>query len=357
MVSLMGWGLVFGLVTISQLCAEESGTNSLFRWPADTTPNAIGQRVAGYMLPRWQVTGPVDPNVQDFTGLLQFAKRTGNDAARAQLIERMAPLLKQFEENPGCLQRRVDHSVFGAVLLEIYLQTKDARYLAAGKLLADRQWQQPRADGLSSESRFRAEDMYLIATLQGNAFRATAKPVYLDRAAATLSAYAEKLQDANGLFRHGSQACFWGRGNGFAAAALATVLSDLPSAHPQRARLMASYTRLMAAVGQHQTTNGFWNQLIDVPDSYPELSATAMLTASFAVGVKNGWLKPDDYTAITRQGWLSLMDKIGNSGKVYQISVAAEPSASAEYYMNLPVQRGGREGQSAVLWCAMVLLD
>jgi rhamnogalacturonyl hydrolase YesR len=308
------------------------------------------------MRPRWQVTGPADPNVQDFTCLLQFARKTGDDALRSQLIERIEPLLKQFETNPDSLQRRVDHSVFGAVLLELYLQTKNPRYLNSGKQLADRQWQNPRGDGLSSESRFRAEDMYLITTLQVQAFRATADPVYLDRAALTLSVYREKLQDGNGLFRHGPGACYWGRANGFAAVALATLLSELPATHPERLRLMTSYTSLMAAAAQHQGASGWWNQLLDLPDSYAELSGSAMLTCALAVGVKNGWLASDGYTSVTRRGWLALMDKMGNSGKVYQVSVAAEPSASVEYYLNLPVQRGGREGQNAVLGCALALV-
>ena len=95
---------------------------------------------------------------------------------------------------------------------------------------------------------------------------------------------------------------------------------------------------------------------MDVPDSYAESSGTAMLTCALAVGVRNGWLAPGDYTPVVRRGWLSLMDKVGNSGKVYQVSVAAEPSANAVHYLNLPVQRGGREGQVAVLWCALALL-
>jgi len=350
--------LACGLATIGRLEGNKARTNDLIHWPARGTPEEIGRKTADYMLPRWQPAGPADPGVQDFMVLFQFAGKTADEASRSKLLERVDSLTRQFEENPGCLQRRADHSAFGAVWLEIHLQTGNPRYLTLGRRLADRQWENPGADGLSGESRFRVEDMHWITALQVRAFRSTGEPAYLDRAARTLSAYCDRLQDANGLFRHGVSAPFyWGRGNGFAGIALATLLTELPTTNAHHAGLLAAYQKLMTAVAQHQGPGGRWNQLIDTPNSYAETSATAMLTQGIAVGVGEGWLAPDRFTSSARRGWLSLLEKVGNSGKVYHVAVAAEPSSSSEYYLNLPVQRGGREGQIAVLQCALALIE
>jgi unsaturated rhamnogalacturonyl hydrolase len=352
----LGLALFLLLPALRGLGADAAGTNNLSNWPARMTPKEVGQKVADYMVPRWQAAQPSDPNVQDFVWLLQYAKQTGTDSMRLQLVERIEPLLAQFEANPDCLRRRADHSMFGAALFEVYIQTGKPRYLTSGRLIADRQWKEPQAGGLPNEARFRAEDMYFITALQIQAFRATTNFVYQDRAALALSVCCDKLQDGSGLFRHGEGAPHWGRANGFASVALVMLLSDLPAAHAQRGKLMAAYTRMMAAAIHHQSDKGLWNQLIDVPDSYGESSGTALLTCALAAGVKHGWLASDTDVYAVRKGWLSLMDKVGNSGKVYQVSVPAEPTANASDYLNLPAQRGGREGQVAVLCCALTLL-
>jgi unsaturated rhamnogalacturonyl hydrolase len=117
-------------------------------------------------------------------------------------------------------QRHVDHAIFGIVPLELYIRTKDPQYLALGKKLADEQWENPTPEGLSGETRFWIDDAYMITILQLQAYRATGDNAYLDRAALEMVAYLDKLQKPNGLFYHGPEfPFFWGRGNGWVAAA------------------------------------------------------------------------------------------------------------------------------------------
>jgi len=88
-------------------------------------------------------------------------------------------------------------------------------------------------NGLSDQTRFWIDDMYMITILQVQAFRATGDRVYLDRAALEMVAYIDKLQQPNGLFFHGVNAPhFWGRGNGWIAAGMPELLSELPADHP-----------------------------------------------------------------------------------------------------------------------------
>ena len=87
----------------------------------------------------------------------------------------------------------------------------------------------PRADGLSGETRFWIDDMYMITMLQVEAYRATGERKYINHAALEMKAYLDKLQQPNGLFYHRADApFFWGRGNGWVAAGMAELLRSLP---------------------------------------------------------------------------------------------------------------------------------
>ena len=66
--------------------------------------------------------------------------------------------------------------------------------------------------------------MYMVGSLQVQAYKSTGDMVYLDRAAQFLQVYVDTLQRSNGLFHHREDAPFcWGRGNVWAVAALTEV--------------------------------------------------------------------------------------------------------------------------------------
>jgi rhamnogalacturonyl hydrolase YesR len=114
----------------------------------------------------------------------------------------------------------VDYNVFGIWPFEMYRQTANDEYLKLAKELADDEFENPREDGLSAYTRFWIDDMYMVGSLQVQAYKSTSKRLYLDRAALTLKAYCDSLQRENGLFFHREDVPFyWGRGNGWAAAA------------------------------------------------------------------------------------------------------------------------------------------
>jgi rhamnogalacturonyl hydrolase YesR len=198
--------------------------------------------------------------------------------------------------------------VFGIVPLEIAVQTKDPKYLAEGKYWADRQWENPQPDGLSAETRFWVDDMYMLTMLQLEAYRATGDRMYLDRDAKEMVAYLDKLQQPNGLFFHAPDVpFFWGRGDGWFAAGMAEILRDLPSDHPQRARILEGYRKMMAGLLEHQGKDGMWRELIDHEEAWPETSSSAMFTFAMITGVKNGWLDAATYGPAARKAWIAVV--------------------------------------------------
>ena len=173
----------------------------------------------------------------------------------------------------------MDSTIFGAVPLEIYIQTKQQKYLDMGHGLADKQWEDPTPEGLTKQSRFWIDDLYMVTMVQLQAYRATGDVKYLDRAALEMSTYLDKLQQSNGLFYHAPDVpFFWGRGNGWVAAGMAELLRSLPENHPQRARILQGFRKMMEALLRFQGKDGMWRQLIDRPESWPESSCTAMFT-------------------------------------------------------------------------------
>jgi unsaturated rhamnogalacturonyl hydrolase len=328
-------------------------------WPAGASPLEVGKKLADNMLPRWQITRPSVHYAEDSAWMtaLKFAAMTRDEELKTKLIRRFDRFLEPDGRKLMSMQRHVDHTIFGIVPLELYMQTQDERYLDIGKMLADRQWEHPDANGLSGETRFWIDDMYMITILQVQAFRATGDKVYLDRAALEMVAYLDKLQQPNGLFYHGPKfPFFWGRGNGWVAAGMTELLSELPAAHPQRARIMEGYQKMMEALLKNQDADGMWHQLIDHPESYEETSSSAMFTYAFITGVKKGWLTDPAYATAARKAWLALQNYIDADGNVDKVCVGTGQTNSLEFYLNRPTQKGNPHGQAPVLWCAVALL-
>src|ERR1700738_744991 len=220
-------------------------------WPAGTSPAEVGKRVAEHFVasPHADPKHIVYQEVCTWYGALTFAQLSGDKDLSAKLIQRFDPLLTPAGADLIGKDRHVDFTVFATGPLEIYLRTKDPKYLDLGKSFPDRQWEDPTPDGLTSETRFWIDDMYMITTVQVQAFRATGDSKYLDRAALEMVAYLDKLQQPNGLFFHAPDAPFyWGRGNGWVAAGMTELLRALPADHPQRARILAAYREMMQAL-------------------------------------------------------------------------------------------------------------
>lgn len=289
-------------------------------------------------------------------GALTFADVTGNQELLDSLIARYEVLL---DPDTDLISRKphVDMSVIGIIPLQIHLITGEQKWLDLGLTFADRQWANPREDGLTQETRWWIDDMYMIGMLQMQAFRATGEDVYADRAAREIAAYLERLQQDNGLFFHGPEApFFWGRGNGWVASALAQVLDALPEDHELRPMIMERYLTMMGSLLRYQSDNGMWRQLVDYPYSWAESSCTAMFSYAMSVGVAHGWLEADEYLPAVENGWAALAAHLDPAGNLREICVGTGQQNDIEYYLARPRQSGDFHGQAPVLWLTGVFL-
>jgi unsaturated rhamnogalacturonyl hydrolase len=327
-------------------------------WPENADPHSIGDRVAAHFLPAPHMTPIVYPEVCVWYGALKYAEATGNTTLQSQLQDRYHQLLAPQSATLIPDKEHVDFEIFGVVPLQISIETKDAATQQAGLHFADRQWRKPQPDGLSGESRYWIDDMYMLEILQLEAFRATGDRKYIDRAANEMVAYLRRLQQPNGLFYHAPDVpFFWGRGNGWVAAGMTEMLLSLPADHPQRAEILAGYQKMMAELIKDQNPDGTWRQLIDHPEAWEESSSTGMFTFAMVEGVRHAWVPEDTYGPAARKGWIALAGFVDQNADVTNICIGTNKQNSLDYYLARPRKTGDFHGQAPVLWTARALLE
>ena len=329
-------------------------------WPAGVSPTEVGKKVAEHFLtaPTQYTKTVFYAEAGTWYGALQFAELTHDDALRQKLVERLDPMMPG-----GATPERVPHAhhvdaaIFGIVPLEVGRQLKDKKYVEFGQTFADDQWKSPDASGLSDETRFWIDDMYMLTMLQLEAYRATGDRKYLDRDAKEMVAYLDKLQQPNGLFYHAPDVkYFWGRGDGWVAAGMAEMLSTLPEDHPDRARILQGYKLMMGALLKYQGKDGMWRQLIDHDEAWPESSSSGMFSFAMITGVKKGWLDAATYGPAARKAWIAVVGYVDQNSDVTQVCEGTNKKDDLAYYLERKRRTGDFHGQAPVLWSADALL-
>lgn len=343
------------------------------KFPEASRPENVALKIIRLYVNSSESTTPVTyPEVCSWFGALRFAKISNDKKLLEKLENRFIPILG---ENSGAMQtpNHVDNTVFGVIPLQLYMQTKKEAYYDIGIDFADRQWivpanpspgnaekyRQLSEKGLSWQTRFWIDDMFMITAIQSQAFLASGDVKYINRAAHEMVAYLDSLQRSNGLFYHHQPDApfFWGRGNGWMAVGMADLLTYLPEDNPNRLRILKEYRKMMNALKNYRNEEGIWNQLIDDPDAWTETSGSAMFTYAMITGVKNGWLDVDEYASVVRKAWLALVTYMNENGALRNVCVGTNIGNTKQYYLDRNRVTGDRHGQAAMLWCALALYD
>jgi rhamnogalacturonyl hydrolase YesR len=355
--------LAFSLVALLVASGAFAQNKYFAEWPQGTDPRDVGKLVAERFIPTPHMDMPSHgaqalhySHVATWTGALQFAAVSRDEALRKRLVDRFEPFFgADITRVP--LTDHVDGAVFGSLPLELYMQVPRFRFRHMGLTIADAQWDNPLPDGLTRQTRWWIDDMYMITALQLQAYRATGDAKYLERAAREMVAYLEKLQQPNGLFFHAPDVKFyWGRGDGWVAVGMAEILRDLPAKHRLRKPVLAAYTKMMSTLLEHQADTGMWRQLIDHPESWEESSSSAMFTYAFVTGVKNGWLPEETYGPAARKAWIALVGYLTPEGDLREVCVGTGKKNDLQYYLDRPRVAGDTHGQAPMLWTAAALL-
>ena len=158
-------------------------------------------------------------------------------------------------------------------------------------------------------------------------------------------------QEANG------EKVFWGRGNGWVAAGLSELISELPKENPHYNSIVDGYKKMMDALVQNQAEDGMWRQLIDEEISWKETSGTAMFGYALTQGVKSGILQQDKYTSAYQKAWLALCNYVDEEGRLTEVCIGTGQQNDIDYYLNRPRTLGDNHGQAPLLWFAWALIS
>jgi rhamnogalacturonyl hydrolase YesR len=180
-----------------------------------------------------------------------------------------------------------------------------------------------------------------------------------DAASQALAFNAEVWDEEAELYMHarysGSDVKFphWSRCNGWAIWAMSEVLMHLPDEHPEYDTILAHFRRFAGSVVRFQDAAGFWPNVLDRPDSRPEVSGTAIFTMAIARGVVEGWLDAGEFTHAALKGWEALESRIEPDGTVHDICEGTMCSEDVNFYMERPFYDNDTHGLFAVLFAGM----
>jgi len=163
--------------------------------------------------------------------------------------------------------------------------------------------------------------------------------------------YARLLQDeSTGLFRHAywarraeafpRDAVFWGRGNGWVAAALPLIADCLPAHSPERASIASILARQAAALAPLQRPDGWWSTLLEPASAtgrggaYREASATALVAAGWARSVRTGLLH-QRYAEPARRAFAALVASLGPAGETPAMRETSAPTVPLPLFPRL----------------------
>ncbi len=126
---------------------------------------------------------------------------------------------------------------------------------------------------------------------------------------------------------------YWSRGNGWAFAAHAKVLTVLPKSEPHYQEYLTTFQNMAAALASKQRSDGFWN--VDLGDAQdfpgPESSGTAFFVYGMAWGLNTGFLDRTTYLPIVNRAWNALVTvAVQANGSLGYVQATGDRPASGQ---------------------------
>ena len=201
------------------------------------------------------------------------------------------------------------------------------------------------------------DDLYMSVPCLAQMGWLTGDRRYFDDAVRQIVQFHSRMFVAqNGLWMHGwvqemspHPAFHWARANGWAIMAMAELLTELPSNHPQRAQVLSIFRAHADALRRVQAPSGLWHQLLDRPDSYEETSSSAMFVFAIARGIRYGWLSNATFRPVVIRGWNGLTTKVNSIGQVEGTCIGTGLGWDDTFYLNRPTSVNAAHGYGPVL--------
>lgn len=172
------------------------------------------------------------------------------------------------------------------------------------------------------------------------------------------------LQNENtGLWYHGynnitkdhMSGFYWGRANCWAAYTMSQVGIVLPECYlyPQFLEIVGALNEQLAALKTYQTENGLWRTILDDPESYEEISASAGIAAAMVAKGNPLHLK---YINKSIEG---IMKNVAEDGRVMNVSGGTAVMKDRDGYCNISKKwiQGWGQGMALAFFAGVLDYD
>lgn len=209
------------------------------------------------------------------------------------------------------------------------------------------------------------DDMFMSIPALAQMGALTGDTKYFNEAVKQILLFSDKMfVEEKNLFRHGwveaanhHPSFFWGRANGWALLTLVETLDVLPENHPQRNTIIHLLKKHIQGLAACQSGDGFWHQLLDRNDSYPETSATAIFTYCIAHAINKGWIEAVTYGPVATLGWNAVSTKINSEGQIEGTCVGTGMAFDPAFYYYRPVSTYAAHGYGPVIWAGAEMIN
>jgi len=234
-----------------------------------------------------------------------------------------------------------DSTAIALSILYFYNQTGEEKYLdAAVKNLnylrsPSRKWVggPPLIGGLSHVSNGRElwiDHLYMVAPFWAQMGVLLGNGTYIDEAVHQVEVHLQYLQDPltklvshiwseeEGLLDPN----LWGRGIGWATAAIANLLGIIPKTHANYSYLLNTVLTMMAVLGKFQDpATGLWHTIVNDSSTYLETSCSTLFAYTIAKleTINSTWIDSGNET-MAKNAFNGIVQKVDNIGVLHWVS-------------------------------------
>lgn len=267
---------------------------------------------------------------QEAMALISRVKLGEVDAVRS-LVE---PYVEGTRES---LTQRPGAGVMAAHTLytELARRTGDPRYVALVRKAADLGFEPSgqMKEAMPFHNGF-SDSVFMGTAIVAQAGGLTGERRYFDMADRHLRFMQDLDLRPDGLYRHEPGTDMpWGRGNAFVALGLALVLTEMPKDHPGYAHALQSYRTLLKTLLPLQDRDGLWHNVLNMPATYAEFTATAIIGFALQRGLEKGWISGRDYRRAVDQAWLAVNSRTSSAGTFIDVCESTARQKSNEDYI------------------------
>ncbi|AIQ45511.1 rhamnogalacturonyl hydrolase [Paenibacillus sp. FSL R7-0273] len=287
-------------------------------------------------------------------------------------LERMAGWCAEYIEAGLPAEWTVNTCAMGHMLLTLYEQTKEQKYLdlIVSKLdylqnralrFGDRVLQHTVSAKNDFPEQAWADTLFMAAYFELRAGVLLGEKKLIDDALHQFFWHINYLQDeTTSLWYHGynhieqnhMSGLYWARANAWAAYTMSRVGKILPEAYlyPPYMHISSSLRDQLAAIKKLQKPDGLWGTVLDHPEAYGEVSATAGIAAAM---VMQGNPLHGKYVNRALQG---LLDNIADNGRVLNVSGGTAVMNDLAGYLGIDRKwaQGWGQGLALAFLCAVI---